>query len=179
MAQAAVETLSQGVGRTPLHHQAVEVQAKHDVADRGTAMTPYRPEMTEEEIQRRYVEAFLDLQTGKRFLKEYQRQQEKKKEREQARAHTSASSSGLGNVAKDLGGLFNSVASGLGSVMKPSMSSGVYGYSSPVKSNLAQPAQTPPQGSRSRDKSEQPKVKSEPKSKYHLSNKQKANLKAK
>ena len=40
MAQAVVETLSQGVGRTPLHHQAVEVQAKHDVADRGTAMTP-------------------------------------------------------------------------------------------------------------------------------------------
>ena len=45
-----------------------------------------------------------------------------------------------------------------------SQSSGVDGYSSPVKSNSAQPAQTPPQGSRSRDKSVKTEVKSEPKS---------------
>ena len=67
ISQAVVETLSQGVGRTPLHHQAVEVQAKHDVADRGTAMTPhpYRKEMIEEEIQKKYVEAVSAIQAEK------------------------------------------------------------------------------------------------------------------
>jgi hypothetical protein len=42
MAQAAAETLSQGIG-TPLHHHAVSVQAKHDVADKSAGQThPYR-----------------------------------------------------------------------------------------------------------------------------------------
>ena len=44
MAQAVAESLSQSVGQTPMHHEAVGVQAQHDVANRGTAMPPMRYE---------------------------------------------------------------------------------------------------------------------------------------
>ena len=42
MAQAVTESLSQSVGQTPIHHEAVGVQALFDLMDRGTEMTHYR-----------------------------------------------------------------------------------------------------------------------------------------
>ena len=44
MAQAVAVSLSQSVGQTPIHHEAVGVQAMHDVANKSTEMTPYRKE---------------------------------------------------------------------------------------------------------------------------------------
>ena len=41
MAQAVAETLSQSVGQTPLHYEAVGIQAQHDVANRGNRDDTY------------------------------------------------------------------------------------------------------------------------------------------
>jgi hypothetical protein len=159
MAQAVAETLSQGAG-TPLHHEAVGVQAKHDVASKSTEMTPYRKEEQPQYSLDELLEQLEIIENYKKYGWKIRQIQRTFREREKAKENKASSSSGLGNVAKDLGGLFSSVASGLGSVFNPyavtpSKGKGV--------SSGAEP-RTPPQGSRSRDGSVKPEVKSEPKS---------------
>jgi len=45
------ETFSQSVGQTPMHHEAVGIQAQHDVANRGTEMTPMRYEKERRDME--------------------------------------------------------------------------------------------------------------------------------
>jgi hypothetical protein len=66
----------------------------------------------------------------------------------------------FGNVVKNLGGMFESVAGGVGSALNRSKSSGAYGYASPKKTvkqedqaGSEQQQVSPPEGSRSRDRS--------------------------
>ena len=173
MAQAVAETLSQGAG-TPLHHEAVGVQAMHDVANKSTDMTPYRKE---EEKQYSIGDLLQQLETAENYRKHDARiKQIQRKFREEERARTSkaSSSSGIGAVAKNLGGIFDSVASGLGYMFKPQEATPVKGVS-----QARVEGRTPPQGSsRSRDKSVPPSVRlnveSEPKSEISSIEKAKA-----
>lgn len=162
-ANGNLEKLDAGVGKTPIHHHAVAIQAKHDAQDRGTQMTPYRQEQEMVELTKSHLDRVASMDEMKKYEALLIKLQRKIKEKERARQHTSASSSGIGNIAKDLGGVFSSVASGIGYMLAPSSSKG---YTTPTRGRQEQ-GQTPPEGSRSRDGSRsasQQRMKSEPRS---------------
>ena len=84
---------------------------------------------------------------------------ERKIQQRRAKDVTSASSSMFGNVVKNLSGVFESVAGGVGSAVNRSKSLGANVYASPKKT-VKQEDQagseqqvSPPEGSRSRDRS--------------------------
>ena len=62
MAQAVAETLSQSVGQTPMHHEAVGIQAQHDMANRGTEMTPMRYKKNSEIWRQQFMNKIYALQ---------------------------------------------------------------------------------------------------------------------
>jgi len=146
MAQAVAETLSQGAG-TPLHHEAVGVQAKHDVANKSTEVTLYRKEEQQQYSLDDLLQQLEVIENYKKYERQIKQLQRTFREREKAKGDKASSSSGLGNVAKDLGGLFSSVASGLGSVFNPYAETPRKGKG--VSSG--EEPRTPPQGSKSRD----------------------------
>ena len=99
---------------------------------------------------------------------------ERKRQQQRAKDSTSASSSMLGNVRKNLSGMFESVAGGLNVSLKPGRSSSIHGALSPKRmkqediEGSEQQQLSPPAGSRSRDRSRsqsaKPEMKSEPRS---------------
>ena len=69
MAQAVAESLSQSVGQTPIHHEAIGVQALFDLKDRGTEMTPYRVDPEKEEMQLKLQQTLMELEEAKKQIK--------------------------------------------------------------------------------------------------------------
>ena len=112
MAQAVAETLSQSVGQTPMHHETVGVQAQHDVANRGTAMTPMRYAKEIKDMETVNLEKNLRLAQLRFEGQNMQKKQLQNREREKSKQHKSTSSSSMGNIGKNLGSMFDSVASG-------------------------------------------------------------------
>ena len=92
VAQAVAESLSQRVAQTPIHHEAVGVQALFDLKDRGTEMTPYRVDPEKDEMQLKLQQTLVELEEAKTATQTIKLSELKKTERDAHRAHTSASS---------------------------------------------------------------------------------------
>ena len=100
MAQAVAETLSQSGGQTPMHYEAVGIQAQHDVANRGTEMTPMRYEKELRDMETAIHEHNLRLAELRFEEQSVQKKQLQNKERDKSKQHKSSSSSNIGDIKK-------------------------------------------------------------------------------